>query len=126
MLGKEREQPVKTEWIVIALTALGMVVSGVYFLTTAEGRVTTRLTTIETSRGAEGIARERLVGGYDQRIAALEEESVALRHELSIRREYQRHVHGHICALLSRAHGPETAETEEFCALPEPEFTEYD
>lgn len=114
---------IKLEWIVSLLTVLGMVVSGVVSVTKVESRLATRLNTIETTRTEEGKAKDRLIAGYDKRIDALEEKAEELKQELSIRREYQRHVHAHICSLLAKAHGPNSASLEKICSLPQPEFT---
>lgn len=120
--SEKKRTPIKLEWLVTAGTALTMVVSGVYSITSAESRVNERILTIEKEREAEKVATDLRVAGYDARIAELEDESEALQHELSIRREYQRHVHAHICALLAKAHGPKSAQTEKLCSLPQPEF----
>ncbi len=117
-----KRSPIKLEWIVSAVTALGMVISGVYALTSVEARINTRLTTIETTADADEKAADRRISDYDTRIAALEDETEELHNELNIRREYQRHVHAHICNLLARAHGPKSARTEKLCSLPAPEF----
>lgn len=120
--NKRRLPSVKTEWMVTAATALSMAVGGGLTLTSAEARVNERLLTIETTRAEELKADARRITAYDKRIEELEGETEALEHELSIRREYQRHVHAHICSLLAKAHGPKTAATEKICSLPEPEF----
>ena len=117
-----KRSPVKLEWLISAGTALSMIVSGVYGLTSAEARINTRLTTIETAAEADEKAASRRISDYDARIAELETETEALNNELGLRREYQRHVHAHICSLLARAHGPASAKTETLCSLPRPEF----
>lgn len=113
---------IKIEWVVSLLTVLSMVVSGIVSVTKVESRLATRLNTIETTRAAEEKADDRLIADYDQRIANLEQNTEDLKHELSIRREYQRHVHAHICSLLAKAHGPSSAALEKICSLPAPEF----
>ncbi len=113
---------IKMEWVVSLLTVLGMIVSGVVSVTKVENRLATRLNTIETTRAAEEKADDRLISDYDKRIEALETETGELKQELSIRREYQRHVHAHICSLLAKAHGPNSASLEKICSLPQPEF----
>ena len=117
-----KRSPVKLEWLISAGTALSMIVGGVYSLTSAEARINTRLTTIETTAEADDKAAVRRISDYDARIAELEGETEALNNELGLRREYQRHVHAHICSLLAKAHGPKSAATETLCSLPEPEF----
>ena len=117
-----KRRPIKREWVVSAGMALSMVVSGVYALTSAEARINTRLTTIETQAAADEKATQRRIADYDARIEELEGETEALNNELAIRREYQRHVHAHVCALLAKAHGPKSAELEKICSLPAPEF----
>lgn len=117
-----KRSPVKLEWLISAGTALSMIVTGVYALTTAEARINTRLTTIETTSEADEKAAARRISDYDARIAELENETEDLNNELNIRREYQRHVHAHICSLLAKAHGPKSAATEALCSLPAPEF----
>lgn len=114
--------PVKLEWLISAGTALSMIVSGVYALTSAEARINTRLTTIETTATADEKAAQRRIADYDARIEELEGKTEDLNNELAIRREYQRHVHAHVCALLAKAHGPKSAELEKICSLPAPEF----
>lgn len=113
---------IKLEWIVSLLTVLGMVVSGVVSVTKVESRLATRLNTIETTRVAEAKSTARLIADYDKRIESLEGLTGDLKNELNIRREYQRHVHAHICSLLAKAHGPSSAATEKICSLPQPEF----
>ena len=117
-----KRSPVKLEWLISAGTALSMIVSGVYALTSAEARINTRLTTIETQAAADEKAAERRIAAYDAGIAELEGETEDLNNELNLRREYQRHVHAHICSLLAKAHGPKSAQTEKICSLPQPEF----
>lgn len=114
--------PVKLEWLISAGTALSMVVSGVYALTSAEARINTRLTTIESTEAEGQKLTDRIIADYDKRIAELEGETEELKHELSIRREYQRHVHSHVCSLLAKSHGPKSAALEKICSLPAPEF----
>ncbi len=117
-----KRSPVKLEWLISAGTALSMIVAGITALTSAESRINTRLTTIETSAVADDKAAARRISDYDTRIAELEGETEALNNELGLRREYQRHVHAHICSLLAKAHGPQSAQTETLCSLPQPEF----
>ena len=120
--AEKKRSPIKMEWLITAGTALAMTAGGGVSLTAAESRVNDRLTVMETTHAQEEKADDRRIRDYDARLSTLELESKDLRHELSIRREYQRHVHAHICALLAKAHGPKSAQTEALCSLPEPEF----
>lgn len=117
-----KRSPVKLEWLISAGTALSMIVGGVVSLTGAEARVNERLLTIETTAIADEKAAERRIADYDARIEELEGKTEDLNNELAIRREYQRHVHAHVCSLLAKAHGPKSAVLEKICSLPAPEF----
>lgn len=117
-----KNNPFTLDRLVMLGTAIGMVVSAYGALTASEARINERLTTIETTATADEKANARRIADYDARIEELEGETEDLNNELSIRREYQRHVHAHICSLLAKAHGPKSAATEKICSLPAPEF----